>query len=184
MMEAEELSRKKKVRAAHRASVTRMIAQAQELLTAEGALDFPKLRHKRYGLAAKAELPSKPDDEIVEAVHENKLDGEVEGADLVRENIELTIIDLDSALATATKPGRRRGSDPEQVEGCERGPPSPADPDPTHDSSREDGELSHDPSHPEGRCSVDPPPTGPSRSTMPERMHASTLPTTHSEAVS
>lgn len=160
-----------------------MIAQAQELQTAEGALDFPKLRHKRDGLAAKAELLSKLDDEIVEAVHEDELDGEVEGADLVREKIELTIIDLDSALATATEPGRRRGSDPERVEGRECGLPSPADPDPTRDSSREDGELSHDPSHLEGRRSVDPPPTGPSRSTTPERMHASTLPTTHSEPV-
>ena len=93
MAETENLTRKKRVRAAHRASVTRMITQ---LLSAEGGADLPKLKHKRQALAAKTELLSKLDEEIVETVHESELEEEVEVADTVRERIELIIIELDS----------------------------------------------------------------------------------------
>ena len=47
---------RKKVRAVHRASVTRMIAQIREMLSAEGGVDPPKLNHKKLSLSAKAEL--------------------------------------------------------------------------------------------------------------------------------
>ena len=98
MAETEELSRKKKVRAAHRASATRMMAQARELLNAEEGFDPPKLKHKRDALAAKAELLGRLDEEIADAVHEDELEEEIEGADTVKERIELAIIDLDGAL--------------------------------------------------------------------------------------
>ena len=104
MPETEGVSRKKKVRAAHRASVTRMIAQAQEMLRGPvEELNVPKLKQKRQALQVKTELLNKLDEEIVEIVDEDGLDDEVEQADVVRERIELAIIDLDSALDEAAK---------------------------------------------------------------------------------
>ena len=105
MTETGGLSRKKKVRAAHRASVTRMIDQVQEMLSSGEGLNAAKLKQKQ-ALQAKTEL-NKLDEEIVEMVPEDRLDEEVEQADAVRERIELAIIDLNSALdGTADKPRR------------------------------------------------------------------------------
>ena len=102
MADAEALSRKKKIRAAHRASVTRMITQSKEML---GSGEAAKLKQKKQTLQLKSELLLKLDAEIVEMVEEDGLDEEVEQADVVQERIELAIIDLDSALdrAMATK---------------------------------------------------------------------------------
>ena len=133
MAETENLGRKKKMRAAHRASATRMIAQAQELLDAEGGADPPKLKHKRQALAAKAELLSKLDEEIVEATHEDELEEEVETADTVRERIELTMIKLDSALDLAAD--KLRGLDLERP-GTRRSDPAT---EPTHHPERSEG---------------------------------------------
>lgn len=83
MAKTKNLIWKKKVRAAHHASVTCMITQAQELLSAEGGADLTKLRHKREALAVKVKLLRKLDEEIVEAVHEDELEEEVDGADTV-----------------------------------------------------------------------------------------------------
>ena len=105
MTEKETLGRRKKVRAAHRASVTRMIAQTQDLLGSEDGIEPTKLKQKREALAAKAELLNKLDADIVEAVDEDELDEEIDSADTVRERIELAIIELDSALAAAATDG-------------------------------------------------------------------------------
>ena len=74
------------------------MSQARELLSAEEGFDPPKLKHKRDALAAKAELLVKLDEEIASAVHEDELGEEIEGADTVKERIELAVIDLDGAL--------------------------------------------------------------------------------------
>ena len=83
---AEDLSRKKKVRAAHRASVTRMIGQARETLEESEGYEIAKLTQKKDALAAKAELLRKLDEEIVEVVHEDELESEIERADEIREH--------------------------------------------------------------------------------------------------
>ena len=93
MTETGGLSRKKKVRATHQASVTRMIDQVQEMLSSEEGLNAAKLKQRKQALQAKTELLNKLDEEIV-MVPEDGLDEEVEQADLVRERIELAIIDL------------------------------------------------------------------------------------------
>ena len=105
MTETGGLSRKKKVRAAHRASVTRMIDQVREMLSSEEGLNAAKLKQRKQALQAKTELLNdKLDEEIVEMVPEDGLDEEVEQADLVRERIELAIIELNGALdGTGTK---------------------------------------------------------------------------------
>ena len=95
---AESLGRKKKVRGAHSASVTCIVGQARELLSESVAAETAKLTQKREALAAKSELLRKLDAEIVEAVHEDELEGEIEHADEFQEQIELLIIELDSAL--------------------------------------------------------------------------------------
>ena len=83
MAEKESLAQKRKVRAAHRASVTRMIIQTSELLSAAavGGPEPAKLRKKRDALSAKAELLSKLDTDILEEVDEDDLE-EIEVAKL------------------------------------------------------------------------------------------------------
>ena len=97
MAEMADLSRKKRVRAAHRASVTRMVDQVQEMLSSKGGLNVAKLKQKRRVFQMKTELLNKLDEEIVEMVPEDGLE-EVEQANIVREQIKLAIIDLDSTL--------------------------------------------------------------------------------------
>ena len=148
-MTEENLARKKKVRAAHRASVTRMIGQANELLNAEGRLESAKLKQKREALTAKAELLNKLDADIVEAVGEDYLEEKIEVADTVQERIELAIIELAGALDAATvDEGRRRREE-------ERAPTrNPSAQSPTHsppaDHSRgvsPSRESTHEPLH-------------------------------------
>ena len=86
-----------------------MMAQAQELLSADEGVDPPKLRHKRDALAAKPELLGRLDEEIANAVHEDELEEEIGGADAVKERIELAIIDLDEAIICRTATGTRVG---------------------------------------------------------------------------
>ena len=104
MTETGGLSRKKEVRAAHQASVTRMIDQVQKMLSSEEGLNAAQLKQRKQALQAKTKLLNKLDEEIVEMVPEDELDEEVEQADLVRERIELAIIELNGALdGTGTK---------------------------------------------------------------------------------
>ena len=86
---AEGLAHKKKVRrAAHRASLTRKVGQAREVLTAETGLEPASQKQKREALVAKAELLIKLDADIVEEAHEDELVEEIDSADTVRERIE------------------------------------------------------------------------------------------------
>ena len=71
---AENLSCKKKARAAHQVSVTWMIAQAQELLSSEDGLEPAKLKQKWEALAAKAKFLNKLDTDIIEAVDKGELE--------------------------------------------------------------------------------------------------------------
>ena len=104
---AEALTRKRKVRAAHRASVTRMITQSKEMLDSGEELSAAKLKQKRQALEQKLELLLKLDAEIVEIIDEDVLDEEIEQADIVREKIELAIVDLDSALDAAAATSKK-----------------------------------------------------------------------------
>ena len=93
------------MRAAYRASVTRMIAQTQDLLGSEDGIEPTKLKQKCKALVAKAERLNKLDADIVEAVDEDELDEEINSANTVRERIQLAFIELDSALAAAATDG-------------------------------------------------------------------------------
>ena len=128
MTETGGLSRKKKVRAAHRASVTRTIDQVQEMLSSGESLNEAKLKQKKQALQSKTELLNKLDEEIAEIVPEDGLDEEVEQADAVRERIKLAIIDLNGALdGTGTK-SRRRSPTHSESDERERSEEPPANP--------------------------------------------------------
>ena len=78
MADAEGLSRKKKLRAAHWAWATRLIMQTQEMTDPDSrVLDISKLSQKRQALQAKMEVLTKPDEEIVEIVNEDTLKEEI-----------------------------------------------------------------------------------------------------------
>ena len=85
MSDAEGLSWKKRVRVAHRGSVTRIVDQVYEVLRAEDGLSVPKLKQQKLTLSGKLDVLSKLDDELIELIHEEEMDEEVEQADKVRE---------------------------------------------------------------------------------------------------
>ena len=94
----EGLARKRKVRAAHRGSVTRIVGQVYESLECEEALNLPKLRQQKLLLAEKLNVLSKLDDELIEMVGEDELDSEVEQADVIKEKIRVCIMDIEQAF--------------------------------------------------------------------------------------
>ena len=84
----------------HRSSITHTVAQVKELLHAEPEeLNVSQLKQKHQSLVGKTELFAKLDEEIQTMIEEDGLEDEVEQVDLVQEQIELTIINLDSTLS-------------------------------------------------------------------------------------
>ena len=94
---AEDLSRKKRVRSAHRASVTKTIKQVYDNLSRDRP-NSPILRQQKASLAGTRDLLMKLDEELLELVDEGELEDEVEKADEIQEKIGLTVIDIDHAL--------------------------------------------------------------------------------------
>lgn len=104
------ISRKKKVRAAHRGSATRIMGQTYENLGSGEGPNLSRLRQQKVSLTEKLELLSKLDDELIEVVTEEELEAEVEQADIVREKIRVCVNDIDQALEHRSK-GRAPGRD-------------------------------------------------------------------------
>lgn len=98
MPETEGLARKRKVRAAHRGSVTRIIGQVAENLESPDGPNLSRLRQHKISLSEKMEVLSKLDNELIEIVEEEELDNEVEQADMIRERMRLCIMDIDRTL--------------------------------------------------------------------------------------
>ena len=98
MTEAAAVDRKKRVRAAHRGQVTRIIGEVQGNLGSEGGPNVPKLRLQRKSLMDKKELLSRLDEELTDLVELDELEREIEQIDLVREKIEITVLDIDLVL--------------------------------------------------------------------------------------
>ena len=100
-MWAEELERKRKLRGAHHAAITRTIKQVQELST-RPEIDRARLRQKRIALEKKRGIIKRIDSEILEAVPGEELVTEIKRADEVQEHLELAIIAIDEALGKHT----------------------------------------------------------------------------------
>ena len=80
----EATTRKKRVRAAHRGSVTRLLGQLDEALE---SADVRRLRQLKQSLIDKLDILSKLDDELIQLVEEEQLDTEVEQADLIKQGV-------------------------------------------------------------------------------------------------
>ena len=93
--EEEGTSQKRRVRATHRGSVTRMTTQLEDVIISR---DAHKLKQLKQSLTHKLKVLVKFDDELIELVSNEQLEAEVEQADVFREWAELAIISLDDAL--------------------------------------------------------------------------------------
>ena len=101
---AEELFRKRRQRGGHRSSATRIISSVIEVLATGDVLQFAKhavtLNQQRANLQQKQITLRQLDTEILALVGEDKIESEIERADLVEENIQLAIANTDNALAS------------------------------------------------------------------------------------
>lgn len=104
MSVSEELSRKKKVRNGHRSSTKRTISAVTELLTSVGektdllAPHVPKLTRQKKTLEEKRDVLKEQDEAILALVGDDDIDLEIEQADILRERMQLTIIEIETAL--------------------------------------------------------------------------------------
>ena len=98
------LTRKKKVRAGHRGTATRLIREASENLQAEEGPDLAKLRQQKLSLEQKVQVLSNLDSEILELTPTEELEEEIMQADIVKEKLGLAIIGIETALCPALTP--------------------------------------------------------------------------------
>ena len=103
-----ELARKKRVRAGHRVSATKMISRTEDFL-ARDVPDVSKLPQLKLSLNEKLEVLKQLDEEIVGMVNEDDVSGEIEQSDEFREGIYAVAVRIECALAlpTSTPPPPR-----------------------------------------------------------------------------
>ena len=82
-MSVEELTKKRRIRAGHKASATRMIGSAEDLLTTTGS-DTSRLTQLSRSLQEKLEVLKTPDSEIINLVDEGSVVDEIEQADIFK----------------------------------------------------------------------------------------------------
>ena len=116
---SEEITKKKRIRAGHKASATRIIAQVKEGLDSTER-NVPKLEQQRQKLKTKYDDLRKLDSDILGTLEaEDDILKEIEQTDLFNDEIELTILLLDEALSKepdaqthVTDNSSEEGSDP------------------------------------------------------------------------
>ena len=90
----EELTKKKRVRAGHRAFATRMIGKAEEQLVAESP-NVVKLSQHELSLKEKLETLGQLDAEILDLVEEESIADEIEQSDEFKERIYSVLVRID-----------------------------------------------------------------------------------------
>ena len=97
---AEALNRKKKLRGGHRSSGTRTIAQIYEVIesTTRTGSDLTRLTQCKLTLEEKLTTVKQLDAEILDLVQEDKLESEIEQADVFAERAQRVIIDANNAI--------------------------------------------------------------------------------------
>lgn len=95
--------RRKRIRAGHRGSVTRIIGQLQTTLALESA-DTRKLKQLKQSLIEKSGILAKLDEDLSETVEDEQLEAEIEQADQIREEISLAVINIEESLAAIAAP--------------------------------------------------------------------------------
>lgn len=100
---AEGLARKKRIRGGHRASATRVMTQATGAMAAPDAdPGMAELMKLKLTLEEKFATLTRLDEEILDLVEEDEVDGEIEQADVLKESIRLVLVNLDSAVRPPT----------------------------------------------------------------------------------
>ena len=124
----EALARKKKVRGGHRSSASRTITQIYEALESTTGIEtnLTKLTQCKLALEEKLEIVKHFDSEILELVSEDKVESEIEQADVFGERVQRAVIDANNAISTQDK-----STDPTPAS---LRVPSPRSPQPTHSS--------------------------------------------------
>ena len=100
-----EVTRKKKTRGAHRASVTKTITQVYENINATDGPNKAKLEQQKLALSDKNDVLSKLNAELINLVNEDDLDEEIQHCDEIKYKIDLALIDIDIVL---NRKGKRR----------------------------------------------------------------------------
>lgn len=118
-MTSEELARKKKVRAAHRTSATRLLGQADALI-ATTPVNADELTLLQTNLSAKLTTLETLNKEIVELVPEDQLEEEIGRADEYSEKMQRTLLLISKALRPTPPTDKSR----------DLPPPGPVDPSP------------------------------------------------------
>ena len=96
---SEEITKKKRIRAGHKASATKIIAQVKEGLHSTER-NVPKLEQQRQKLKTKYDDLRKLDSDILDTLEaEDDILKEIGQTDLFNDEIELTILLLDEALS-------------------------------------------------------------------------------------
>lgn len=97
----EDLTRKKRVRAGHKASITKMITRVEEMLASGDPLDPLKLNQLRMSLKEKLQEVKAMDGEILSLVEDKDVDEEIAQADLCKEKIYSKLVLIEKALEPA-----------------------------------------------------------------------------------
>ena len=111
--EAALATRKKRIRAAHHGSVTRLTAPLEDILSSG---DSRRMKQLKQSLTNRLHVLSTIDKELISLVSDEQLEEEVEQADLIRERISFALISLDdhfdSLLLKRTSREASRASTP------------------------------------------------------------------------
>ena len=103
MEPAAALSRKKKIRAGHRATVTRTLGDIATALSSE-APDRDRVARLKLTLTEKLETLNKLDSEIIEPTAEEGLESEIQQSDENKEKIYEALTRVNKVLEAATPP--------------------------------------------------------------------------------
>ena len=110
-MASEGVARKKRIRAGHKSSATRMLSQIDELLAQENP-DLSKLSQLKLSLQGKLETLKLLDGEMVDLVEEKDLNSEIEQADAFKEGIYTAVIKIDKRVNNVCVPIPEDSADP------------------------------------------------------------------------
>ena len=111
MTEAEQLARKKRLRAGHRASTTRILGQVEPAIAAD-RLDVSKINQLKRSLEDKLQSLSDLDQGILELTPEDSIETEIVQADEIREKLYAALSKLNLCLSPTIPPGRAHTTPP------------------------------------------------------------------------
>ena len=103
-----EISRKKKLRGAHRASATRLQKTVSELLVSfdpnKSEEFMPRLNQLKTSMQEKLKILSTLDEEILNVIDEVNIDDEIAQSDVCREDLQLALENIERVIRTISLP--------------------------------------------------------------------------------